>query len=912
MKFLLFALFFAIGGQITSASSLETVPLKRQFVYLQEAAGQTDTNVRYWVNNSNSFLRLTANSIVVQDSMAGLASIRFTDGMPASVPAERISLRINSFAGDASGWRSDVGGWRAVEYTNAYQGIDLTMRPQTGLEVESLGNSIRLSLKISVRTGASAGDFALDTGTNAPGATQIDPVSGSAAIVVPWYTFGFEAPIGWQDIAGRRVPVLVRFVKKANGALSLAPEAYDRTHTLFIETAMRDNVLELGVAETLATDAQGNLFLAGTVASPLTCVITTGGTRIACTDAWVAGFRANGEAFFLTTLEGSVEDSLQDLRWRAPGELVVLGNTASPDFPVTTNAYQKQNAGPLGPVPRTRLGPAGDLFLARIDATSGDLLYSSYYGGPVVGETGLLSVGGDQVLVLVNNASSKLVMSTDAWRPTANCLTPTDCPNFAVLLFNSPMTQLERATFLPVATYKAVERHLDGTVYLAGQAYELGTNSARGTPGALQPDRQGRTDAYLLRLRGDLTGALFATFYGSPNGDDAQALQVDATGNAWLLGSNISAEGAVQNFLVQISADGSRLISRKEIGAPWSSFDALARNVDGRIFVGGNSSAGLLETSADAPQKSNCGSNPGGSGFLNVLRADGSLGLKTYLPGNGVAKRGFALNPAGQLLILERRVLSLFRIDLNAEPKPTLACVTGAASRRVGTGISPGQIITLVGAAMGPQLGRAAELTSDRRFPLNLAGVSVRVNGVLAPLLYAQASQINAIVPYEGIAPRTFAKVEVEYEGRVISSSVPTIHTSVELFTSDFSGDGRAVALNEDGSINSPENPALRGSIVVLFGTGIGTTQPGSITGALAPLSGPTALAKPIGTVQVLVGGRLTEVLYAGVAPGLVNGAAQFNLRIPIDLPPSFGATVNFDIRINGSLPANAPQIAIR
>ena len=52
----------------------------------------------------------------------------------------------------------------------------------------------------------------------------------------------------------------------------------------------------------------------------------------------------------------------------------------------------------------------------------------------------------------------------------------------------------------------------------------------------------------------------------------------------------------------------------------------------------------------------------------------------------------------------------------------------------------------------------------------------------------------------------------------------------------DFSGSGQAVAVNQDGTINSPENPALRGSVVVLYGTWIGATEPASVTGALVSL----------------------------------------------------------------------------
>lgn len=270
--------------------------------------------------------------------------------------------------------------------------------------------------------------------------------------------------------------------------------------------------------------------------------------------------------------------------------------------------------------------------------------------------------------------------------------------------------------------------------------------------------------------------------------------------------------------------------------------------------------------------------------------------------------KSLVVNSAGQLLMLEQGAEGVSRIDLTAASQAALQCVAGAASRVVGAGLSPGKIVTLLGRGIGPKAGRSAELTGDLRFPLSLDGVQVKVNGVASPLLYVQDSQINAIVPFEGVTPRSAAKVEVEYEGKTLSVETPSAFTGVELFTNDFSGRGQAVAVHENGSLNSPDNAIAAGSIIVLYGTGIGVTSPASTTGALAPISGAGALAQPIGPVVAFIGGRQAEVLYAGAAPGLVNGAAQFNVRVPIGV----SGNVNVDIRINGSLPGNLATIAVR
>ncbi len=68
-----------------------------------------------------------------------------------------------------------------------------------------------------------------------------------------------------------------------------------------------------------------------------------------------------------------------------------------------------------------------------------------------------------------------------------------------------------------------------------------------------------------------------------------------------------------------------------------------------------------------------------------------------------------------------------------------------------------------------------------------------------APVLYIQADQMNAVVPFEITGPATEA--------------VPA------LFTSNATGRGQSAVLNQDGSVNSPSNPASRGSVISVFMT---------------------------------------------------------------------------------------------
>jgi uncharacterized protein (TIGR03437 family) len=111
-----------------------------------------------------------------------------------------------------------------------------------------------------------------------------------------------------------------------------------------------------------------------------------------------------------------------------------------------------------------------------------------------------------------------------------------------------------------------------------------------------------------------------------------------------------------------------------------------------------------------------------------------------------------------------------------------------------------------------------------------------------------------------------------------------------------------AAALNQDGSINSPSNPARPGSVVTLFASGGGANY-SFADGAIVPMGIYDALA------TVWAGGsRSFEVVFAGDAPGLVAGIMQINFRLPDALPP--GGTLNFTVEIGG-VSTGQNQIAV-
>ena len=222
-----------------------------------------------------------------------------------------------------------------------------------------------------------------------------------------------------------------------------------------------------------------------------------------------------------------------------------------------------------------------------------------------------------------------------------------------------------------------------------------------------------------------------------------------------------------------------------------------------------------------------------------------------------------------------------------AAPVLSAGAVTNAASFATGP-LSPGEIVTLFGSGMGPATIVTATVNALGLIDNTLAGTRVLFDGVPAPLVYTSAGQVSAVVPY-ATAGKASTMVQVEYQGQPspaaqfpIASATPGIF---ELGASQW-------VLNQDGTVNSPANPAAAGSAVVLHATGGGQTNLAGIDGSLAAVP----LPAPVGKVSVTIGGVNATILYAGAAPGLVAGLLQINVRVPSGLPSSAPAALILNI----------------
>ena len=204
-----------------------------------------------------------------------------------------------------------------------------------------------------------------------------------------------------------------------------------------------------------------------------------------------------------------------------------------------------------------------------------------------------------------------------------------------------------------------------------------------------------------------------------------------------------------------------------------------------------------------------------------------------------------------------------------------------------------------------------------------VGGREVVINDELpAPIYSLNSKQTTFQVPRGTPLGSNRIAVRVAETGELIAGGTAVVSAvSPGLFTvagSTGAATNQAAATNEDGRVNTASNPAPRGSIITLVGTGQGQVSPAVPDGTAAaaePLSRTvTALAKDARacsaaqTMCVLMGSAFGDIQSSGLAPDFV-GVWQIKVRIPLTVTP--GAAVPVRVIINGA-PSNTVSVSIR
>lgn len=592
-----------------------------------------------------------------------------------------------------------------------------------------------------------------------------------------------------------------------------------------------------------ALDPQGHLVIAGQTGSPdfpLVNALITETEPNAPAGFIIKVVPSTGAILFSTRVGGlaaetnRIGSAVNAIAIDSQGAIFAAGRTNAPDFPVSPDAFRKTGAGgdPFGP------RPFG--FVLKMASQGDRLVYSTLLGGSRAN-----CQGGSHCIGKYSDSSITAIAVDASGNVTVGG--STNASDFPVTAgaFQTVCRCQEHAGNGFVARLNASGSNLIWSTLLGGSAYGFtqvpyGTNSVRAlwldpagsvivggltdtidfptTPNALQPEFAGSSDpvsrhdpdGYLARLNAAGSALLFSTYFGGSGADEINDVQVDASGNIWVTGTSDS---------VSVAGRPASLI--------------------GSYFAALDPEGSTLLAFQDAPA--------GAAGQSIRMAADGSLRV---------------LGATGSLL----------RVPEGPGPQSAILGVASSAGGAVKGRIAPGEFVSFYGTGLGPDPGIGAKLDENGRIATGLAGVRVLFDGVPAPLLYVSGRQINALVPY-GVSARRTVRAEITGGASAAQVNLFTAAAQPEVFRN---GD-RALALNQDGSLNSAENPAAPNSIVTIFASGAGSPANPPPDGSIATVLG----FGPMLPVTVLLNRRSVEVTYAGAAPGLVANTLQVNFRQP-------------------------------
>jgi len=242
------------------------------------------------------------------------------------------------------------------------------------------------------------------------------------------------------------------------------------------------------------------------------------------------------------------------------------------------------------------------------------------------------------------------------------------------------------------------------------------------------------------------------------------------------------------------------------------------------------------------------------------------------------------------------------------KPLPTIASVRNAASFSAGA-ISPGEIVSIFGTAIGPPSALGATFDGAGKVASSIGGVQVLFNGTPAPLLFASDTQINCVVPYEVMGISTPVQVKYLEQGSNVVN-LPLAASAPAIFSTGSSpGSGQGAILNFDNIPNSLSVPAAAGSIVQVYMTGEGRLSPAGVTGSITCSAGCDSIGQipvPLLNATALVNNRPAVIGFIGEAPGFVSGVLQVNLIIPLDTPSG-----NIPISISVGGIASQPEVTV-
>jgi hypothetical protein len=641
--------------------------------------GQTDRTVRFLARGQGYAIFLKPSEALLALQPAGQdARVPEKAGMPPRQPYRALKMRIeganlsapatglhrlpgisNYFIGnDPSRWRTHIPTYEKVQFENVRPGVNLIY----------YGNQRQLEYDFVLSPGVRPESLRLSfEGNDATVDEQGDLVFTSTDGKIT-----FRRPLAYQCYKpdpGRKHFLSASYVLEGHNRVGFVVPDYDPREPLVIDPVLNYSTYLGGnggdAGNAIALDYLFDAFVTGSTAStsfPTSSPYqkTYGGD----TDAFVTMVRYDGEAVIYSTyLGGNNFDVGNGIAVDTSGDAYVTGSTSSANFPISSST-----------VFQPTFGGNTDAFVAKLDPSGSQLLYSSYLGGGDV-DYGL-GIALDQ---FGNTYVTGYTQSTNF--PTVNPIQSGNAGNGDAFVaeVNPQATELVYSTYLgggSADSGQGIAVDLGGNAYVVGYTYS--TNFP--TLNAYQDKNAGGVNAFITKLNKGGSAFVFSTYLGGSGDDRGWAIAVDGDLNIYVAGSTLTpcapasttttmcnptetfptTPGAFQTlntsqspgysdvFVAKLNFPGSALIYSTLLGGALTDSPAgIAVDSSGDAYVTGYTESNNFPT-ANAVQASytggTCGANPCPDAFITEVNPQGTaLVYSTYLGGsaanwgNGIA-----------------------------------------------------------------------------------------------------------------------------------------------------------------------------------------------------------------------------------------------------------------------------------
>ena len=649
--------------------------------------------------------------------------------------------------------------------------------------------------------------------------------------------------------------------------LCLVAASYASEYTTFIGDSVPYQV------SGIATDSSGNTYLAGTR------------TLDQNSEAFVMKLDPAGATVFFRVISGTGSNSVAGIALDAAGDIYLGGSTSSSDFPLY-NAL---------------LSTPGKGFLVKLDPGANQTIWSTYFREAI---TALAVDPAGNIYVTGSTNDSQFPVtaglpngpvSNPGLSPVSGAFITKISATGDRILYSGIISGNDKPCGCCSSCFVSA-RNVSGAslaVDSAGNAYLAGNTDTSNIPTTSGAFLASGTGAFIAKVKSDGSGLGYLTYIGATNypispftnpANTATAIACDANGNAYLTGSTSDPKFPATSGALQTTFGGS--LNPNSFQAPPTDAFALELNSSGAAlvwatFLGGtgvdagrsialdsSGQAWIVGTTASQTFPNTNGWSQG-SDFVTGFDTTGSKLVYSARYPNGPASQALAVDSAGTLHIAGPAG-SVSTVAPGMTPVPRIFGVTNAAWGPLDARVVGGEVISIYGPHIGPSSPVIAMPDASGNLPTSVAGYQVIAKNVAQlPLLYLSDSQINAVVPF--LDQSTTLSVSTT-SGNTPPFFITFLPAIPEIFRNP---DGTAVAVNQDGTLNSSSNPAPYGSYVSIWATG---TKP---AGAAPGYAGQIATAaNNYSCCAIAINGLMPPVTYAGAAPGVALGVVQMNFQV--------------------------------